>query len=150
MISETPAAPPPVAVDETLDELRPRLIAAMLPSVAFDGWTRASVLEGAAAAGIDPDLATVAFRGGALEMVEAYIALADARMLAALGDLSQHKIRERIRLAVTTPAPAGGRRARGRAADAGGAGAAPGGRGADPVANRRLDVARRGRHRDRL
>ncbi len=101
MISETSAAVPDAA-DETLDELRPRLIAAMLPSVAFDGWSQESVAAGALDAGIDPDLAAVAFRGGTLQMVEAYIALADARMLAALGDLSGHKIRERIRLAVAT------------------------------------------------
>ena len=88
--------------DETLDELRPRLIAAMLPHVAFDGWTEASALAGAADAGIDPDLARVAVRGGAAQMADAYLQLADARMLAALGDLSALKIRERIRRAVAT------------------------------------------------
>lgn len=92
----------PIAHDETLDELRPRLVAAMVPHVAFDGWTEAALLAGAADAGIDPDLARVAFRGGAAEMAVAYTALADARMLAALGDLSTLKIRERIRRAVAT------------------------------------------------
>ncbi len=88
--------------DETLDELRPRLIAAMLPHVAFDGWTGTAVLAGAADAGIDTDLARVAFRGGAVEMAQAYTALADARMVAATGDLSGEKIRERIRRLVAT------------------------------------------------
>ncbi len=74
--------------DETLDELRPRLIAAMVPHVAFDGWTTAALLAGAADAGIDPDVARVAFRGGAVEMAQAYTALADTRMVAALGNLS--------------------------------------------------------------
>lgn len=90
------------APDETLDELRPRLIAAMLPHVAFDGWTEAAALAGAADAGIDPDLARVAVRGGAAAMADAYLQLADARLLAALGDLSGLKIRERIRRAVAT------------------------------------------------
>lgn len=88
--------------DETLDELRPRLVAAMIPHVAFDGWSRASVLAGAASAGIDPDIAAVAFRGGAAEMADAYTAYADTRMLAAAGDLSALKIRERIRRLVAT------------------------------------------------
>ncbi len=88
--------------DETLDELRSRLIAAMLPHVAFDGWTEAAVQAGAAEVGIDPDLARVAFRGGAAKMVESYIALADTRMLEAAGDLSDAKIRERIRRLVAT------------------------------------------------
>lgn len=88
--------------DETLDELRPRLVAAMIPHVAFDGWTQAAVRAGAAEAGIDPDVAAIAFRGGSAEMAQAYTALADARMLAAAGDLSALKIRERIRRLVAT------------------------------------------------
>lgn len=90
------------STDETLDELRPRLIAAMLPHVAFDGWIEAAVAAGAADAGIDADLARVAVRGGAAQMADAYLQLADTRMLAALGDLSALKIRERIRRAVAT------------------------------------------------
>ncbi len=88
--------------DPTLAELRPRLVAAMLPHVAFDGWTRAALLAGAADAGIDADLARVAFPGGAGAMVDAYTALADTRLTEALGDLSGLKIRERIRRAVAT------------------------------------------------
>ena len=92
----------PMTDDETLDELRPRLIAAMVPHVAFDGWTGTAVLAGAADAGIDADVARVAFRGGAAEMAVAYTALADTRMVAALGDLTGVKVRERIRRAVAT------------------------------------------------
>ena len=90
--------------DPTLDELRPRLIAAMLPNIAFDGWTPASVAAGAAAAGIDPDVATLVFPGGAAEMVDAYTALADARMTASLAaaGVSAMKIRARVTLAVRT------------------------------------------------
>ncbi len=86
--------------DETLDELRPRLVAAMVPHVAFDGWTAASVAAGAADAGIDPDVATLVFPGGAIEMAVAYTALANARMTAALADLPPAKVRERVTRAV--------------------------------------------------
>lgn len=88
--------------DETLDELRPRLIAAMIPHVAFDGWTTASVAAGAADAGIDPDIAGLVFPGGPAEMVDAYTALADARMAAALAGLGNMKVRARVTAAVRT------------------------------------------------
>ena len=88
--------------DPTLDELRLRLVAAMLPHVAFDGWGSAALLAGAADAGIDADLARAAFRGGAAEMADAYTALADARMLERAGDVSGLKVRERIRTLVAT------------------------------------------------
>ena len=90
--------------DETLDELSPRLIAAMLPHVAFDGWTTATVRAGARDAGIDPDIAALAFPGGAGAMVVAYTALADERMAAAVAaaGIDTMKIRARITLCVRT------------------------------------------------
>jgi len=93
----------PLAADETLDELRPRLIAAMLPHIAFDGWTAKAVAAGADDAGIDPDIAAIAFTDPAA-MVTASIALADAQMLAALeaANITSRKIRERITLALVT------------------------------------------------
>ena len=90
--------------DHTLAELRPLLIAAMLPHVAFDGWSAAALAAGAADADIDADVARIAFPGGAADMVDAYTALADARMadtLTAAGVL-QLKVRERITLAIRT------------------------------------------------
>ncbi len=88
--------------DETLDELRPRLIAAMIPHVAFDGWTPASVAAGAADAGIDADIARLVFPGGAAQMVDAYTAFANTRMTAALPGIGNMKIRERVTFAVRT------------------------------------------------
>lgn len=88
--------------DETLDELRPRLTQAMLPHVAFDGWTATSVAAGAADAGIDPDIARLVFPGGAAEMVDAYTALADARMAAAMTGAGSLKVRERVTRVVRT------------------------------------------------
>ncbi len=89
--------------DEPLDELRPRLVRAMLPHVAFDGWTPQAVAAGAADAGIDPDIAAIAFDSPAA-MVSAYIALADADMVAALAaaNIGALKVRERITLALRT------------------------------------------------
>ncbi len=86
--------------DETLDELRPRLLAAMVPHVAFDGWSDVSLAAGAADAGIDPDVARLVFTGGAAEMAVAYTDLANARMTAALAELPPAKVREKITRAV--------------------------------------------------
>ncbi len=86
--------------DETLDELRPRLVAAMIPHVAFDGWGAASVAAGAADAGIDPDVAGLIFPRGAIEMAVAYTTLANDRMAAALAVAPPMKIRDRVTRAV--------------------------------------------------
>jgi len=86
--------------DETLDELRPRLIAAMIPHVAFDGWSAASVAAGAADAGIDPDVAMLIFPGGAVDMAVAYTEFASDRMAAALAGAPPMKVRDRITRAV--------------------------------------------------
>ena len=86
--------------DETLDELRPRLVAAMIPHVAFDGWSSASVAAGAADAGIDPDVAGLIFPKGAIEMAVAYTTLANDRLAAALAVAPPMKIRDRITRAV--------------------------------------------------
>lgn len=87
--------------DFTLDELRPHLVRAMLPHVAFDGWSAKAVTAGALDAGIDPDIAAIAFETP-MAMVAAYIALADADMLTALdkANIGALKIRERIALAL--------------------------------------------------
>lgn len=89
--------------DPTLDELRPLLIDAMLTHVPFDGWSETALRAAADDAGIDIDLARIAFTGPA-DMVDAYTALADARMTAALAaqGIGSMKVRERIRLAVRT------------------------------------------------
>jgi ubiquinone biosynthesis protein COQ9 len=86
--------------DETLDELRPRLVAAMIPHVAFDGWSPASVAAGAADAGIDADIAALIFPKGAVEMAVAYTTLANERMTAALAVAPPMKVRDRVTRAV--------------------------------------------------
>jgi ubiquinone biosynthesis protein COQ9 len=89
--------------DVPLPDLRPRLIDAMLPHVAFDGWSSAALRAGAADVGIDPDVAALAFDGPA-DMVDAYIARADAAMLAACDTdaFRALKIRARVTEAIWT------------------------------------------------
>ncbi len=85
--------------DIPLADLRPRLVAAMLPNVPFDGWSALARDTAADAEGIDRDIAALALPD-ASAMVEAYIAHADTLMLAAMGDVAGMKIRDRIRLAL--------------------------------------------------
>ncbi len=84
------------------DAAREKIIAAALPNVPFDGWTVDVLRQAAVAAGYDAATALRVFPRGPVEAVEAWIALADRRMIEALGthDLSVLKIRERIALAI--------------------------------------------------
>ena len=97
-------APPLLPVDMTLDELRPLLVAAMLPHVPFDGWSAKAAETAGADLGLPPGRATIVFSGGAAGMVAAYIDFADARMRRTLEalDLPDMKVRDRITIAVRT------------------------------------------------
>jgi ubiquinone biosynthesis protein COQ9 len=95
----------------TLDELRP-LLARELPSdAAFDGWSKGALAATAARLKLNPDIAGLAFPGGATEMIDAWFASVDAAMLEQLAPetLAAMKIRARItalveaRLAVLAP-----------------------------------------------
>lgn len=88
----------PVA-DMTLDEMRPRLIAAMLPHVPFDGWGWQSLDLAARELGVPPEAARLAFPGGATDMIDAWTAQADARMETALAN-PPARIRDRFRTAI--------------------------------------------------
>lgn len=78
------------------------ILLAMLPDVAFDGWTDATLRRGAEAAGFHPQEVLAAFPGGPLEAACWFSDWADRRMRAALADtdLSTLKVRERVTLAV--------------------------------------------------
>ena len=90
--------------DRTLDELRPALVRAVLPHVPFDGWSRLALGRAADDEGVDPQVARLVFPRGGIDMVAAYIAMADDAMLQALKaqDLAAMKIRARIATAVRT------------------------------------------------
>ena len=85
--------------DRTLDELRLALASEVARAAVFDGWTDEALRQAAALAGVDPAVARLAFPGGAMDMIAAWIAGTDAKMQGAFGDgaLAQLKIRERIR-----------------------------------------------------
>lgn len=91
------------ANDIPLDDLRPRLIEAMLPHVPFDGWSAAARAAAAEEAGIDPDIAALALPD-APAMTDAYTARADRMMTEAMAaaGVETMKIRARIRLALVT------------------------------------------------
>ena len=88
--------------DMTLDELRPILIEALLPNVAFDGWSAAALDAAAAAVGIPADRARLVFPGGAAEMIDAWILKADRDMAAEMErrGAGAMKIRDRITTAI--------------------------------------------------
>ena len=93
---------PPEPADMTLDELRPHLAPHIADAAIFDGWGDAALLAAAGAAGVDGDVARLAFKGGAMTMISTWIATIDAAMTAALPAemLAEMKIRERIRVLV--------------------------------------------------
>ena len=85
--------------DPTLDELRVALAPAMADAAVFDGWSAAAVRSAAQSEGVDADVAALAYPGGAMDMIDAWIESVDAAMAAALPRerLAEMKIRERIR-----------------------------------------------------
>src|SRR5258705_218679 len=66
------------------DSERDRLIAAMLPDVAFDGWSQHALRLAAGRIGIPIGEATALFPRGAPDMVAAFSRWADRRMLGRL------------------------------------------------------------------
>ena len=88
--------------DPTLDEVRTRIAADIAANAAFDGWGDAARDLAAEMAGIDRDIAALAFPGGAVDMIDAWFAAIDTAMIAALPaeTLATMKIRERIRAMV--------------------------------------------------
>jgi ubiquinone biosynthesis protein COQ9 len=70
---------------------------ALLPRVARQGWTLATLRDALVEAGGDRLDAEVLFPGGAADMVEAFIDLADRRMVAGAGDLAALRTPGRVR-----------------------------------------------------
>ena len=87
-----------MTTDLTLDELRALLAPAIAANAAFDGWGDAARDMASEGAGVDRDVARLAFPGGAVDMIDAWFAAIDVRMAAALPPetLAAMKIRERI------------------------------------------------------
>jgi ubiquinone biosynthesis protein COQ9 len=96
-----PSAP---AADLTLDELRVALAPAIADAAVFDGWSDAALVSAAEMDGVDPDVARLAFPGGAMDMIAAWVANIDLTMAEAMppSALAAMKIRERIRSLIET------------------------------------------------
>lgn len=84
--------------DLTLAEVRATLAPGIAANAAFDGWGDAARDFAADTAGIDRDIAALAFGGGATAMIDAWFAAIDAAMAEALPaeTLAAMKIRARI------------------------------------------------------
>ncbi len=85
--------------DASLADIRLSLAPALAEAAIFDGWSDAAIASAAQGAGIDPEVARIAFPGGAMDMIAAWIGRIDADMALALPPekLAAMKIRERIR-----------------------------------------------------
>ena len=93
--------------DMTLDELAVALAPDIAASAIFDGWSETALVAAAEMAGVDPDVARLAFPadapgGRAMAMIAAWITSVDQAMAAEWPKerLATLKIRERIRTLV--------------------------------------------------
>ncbi len=84
--------------DLTLDEIRSLLAPGIAANAAFDGWSDVARDMAADAAGIDRDVAALAFEEGPVDMIDAWFADIDVAMLESVPPerLSAMKIRARI------------------------------------------------------
>jgi ubiquinone biosynthesis protein COQ9 len=88
--------------DPTMDEVRQFLPPFIADEAVFDGWTPTARDAAAAAQGVEPGLATLAFDTGPMDMIDAWIGHIDAQMIEAFPPerIAAMKIRERIRALV--------------------------------------------------
>jgi ubiquinone biosynthesis protein COQ9 len=85
-----------------LQETRDRIVLATLPHVAFEGWSDRALRAGLRDAGLTVEQGTLAFSGGATEMIEHWACYGDRRMLEVIQglDVTTMRFRERIAAAV--------------------------------------------------
>jgi peptide deformylase len=94
------AAAQPMTPPERSAE-RDAAIAAMLPHVPFDGWTRRSLRMGLADIAASPDDAELLFPGGTPDMIEAFCDWADRRMETAAATLDPAlRLHQRVRAVI--------------------------------------------------
>lgn len=91
----------PATDDVPLADLQPRLIAAMLPHVPFDGWSKGSLAAAARDIGVDTDIAALALPDSAA-MLTAWTAHANVAMARAMAGSHNMKVRDKIRMALIT------------------------------------------------
>ena len=85
--------------DPTLDEVRVFLAPGLAAQAAFDGWNEKAVLSAAELAGVDKDLARLAFSDGPVDMIDAWFQAVDAQMATKYraDELAAMKVRQRIK-----------------------------------------------------
>jgi len=74
----------PIPADATLDEIRAGLAPLIADNAAFDGWSTLALETAADGAGVDRDIAALAFKDGPVAMIDAWFAAIDAEMVAKL------------------------------------------------------------------
>ena len=79
--------------DLTLDEIRALLAPGIAGNAAFDGWSEDALHAAADAAGVDRAVARLAFPGGAMDMIGAWIDGIDAAMAQAHASLCRPRRR---------------------------------------------------------
>jgi len=84
------------------EEQRDRLLEAALVHVPFDGWSRRSLLAGAADLGLEPRLARRLFPRAGDDLLVQVERWADRQMLARIGPLENLRVRDRIAKLVRT------------------------------------------------
>ena len=89
--------PAAAATDATIDEIRARLAPLIADNAAFDGWTNAALDAAADSAGIDPDIATLAF-GSAVDMIDAWFADIDRQMTEAVPAVALGRMKVRAKI----------------------------------------------------
>ena len=86
--------------DNPYAEAQSQILTAALPEISFTGWTQSTLDTAAQAAGVDADMALLAFPDGVAGLVKCFSDSGDAIMLSTLGDADGMKIRDRIAHAV--------------------------------------------------
>lgn len=94
----------PLPADPTLDEIRAALAPIIARNAGFDGWSDAAVHAAADEAGVDRDVAKLAFKDNAIDMIDAWIDSIDLELARRLPaeKLGAMKIRDRITALLAT------------------------------------------------
>ena len=94
----------PLPADPTLDEVRAALAPIIARNAGFDGWSDAAVHAAADEAGVDDDVAKLAFKDNAIDMIDAWIDSIDMELAHRLPaeKLAAMKIRDRITALLAT------------------------------------------------
>ena len=95
---------PALPADPTLDEIRVALAPLLGRHAGFDGWSDAAVHAAADELGLDRDVAMLAFKDKAIDMIDAWIEGVDLELARRLPPekLSAMKIRDRITALLAT------------------------------------------------